>query len=102
MAKSRVTGRRAATAASKTLRSKSTGTKSKTSGGSALSQRNAPKKQTSTRAGSAASKVLRDGRTNKSSKSAAGSALSQRPVKSSKKTGTVSRKAVRRAVRRRA
>ena len=74
----KVTGRKAGTAASKTLRSKSTGKDSKTAGGSALSQRKAPKKTTSKRAASAASKTLRDGRTSKTSKSAAGSALSQR------------------------
>ena len=99
MAKSGVTGRQAAKSASKTLSNKSTGSKSKTAGGSALSQRNAPAKVTSKRAASAASKVLSDGRTSRTSKSAAGSALSQRTIKSSKKTGTVSRAAVRKAVR---
>jgi len=80
MAKNRkVTSKPAASKASKTLRSGSTGKKSKTAGGSALSQTKAPKKQTSKRAASAASKVLRDGRTSKASKSAAGSALSQTP-----------------------
>ncbi|HEC27155.1 MAG TPA: hypothetical protein ENI67_07080 [Gammaproteobacteria bacterium] len=78
MANKRVTGRKAASSASKTLTSKSTGGKSKTAAGSALSQRKAPKKQTSSRAASAASKTLRDGRTSKPSKSAAGSALSQK------------------------
>ena len=82
MARNRkVTGRSAASKASKTLRSGSTGRKSKTAGGSALSQTKAPKKQTSKRAASAASKVLRDGRTSKTSKSAAGSALAQTPKK---------------------
>ncbi len=78
MRNKRVTGKKAAKAASKTIRSKSTGRASKTAGGSALSQRKAPKKQTSTRAAKAASKTLRDGRTSKASKSAAGSALSQK------------------------
>lgn len=77
MANKKVTGRRAARAASKTLRSKSTGNKSKTAAGSALSQRKAPKRQTSTKAASAASKTLSDGRSSKTSKSAAGSALAQ-------------------------
>lgn len=99
MAKSRVTEKRAATSASKTLRAKTTGSKSKTAAGSALSQRVAPAKVRSKRAASASSKVLSDRRTSKASKSAAGSALSQRTVKSSKKVGTVSRTAVRKAVR---
>lgn len=73
----KVTGRTAASKASSTIRSKSTGSKSKTAGGSALSQRKAPAKQTSAKAASAASKVLLDGRTSKASKSAAGSALAQ-------------------------
>lgn len=74
----KVTSKKAASAASKTIRSKSTGKASKTAGGSALSQRKAPRKQTSTRAAKAASKTLRDGRTSKASKSAAGSALAQK------------------------
>jgi hypothetical protein len=78
MAKSKVTGKKAATAASKTIRGGSTGRSSKTAGGSALSQHEAPSKVTSARAASAASKVLRDGRTSAASKRAAGSALSQR------------------------
>jgi len=78
MAKSKVTGKKAATAASRTIRGGSTGRSSKAAGGSALSQRKAPKKVTSARAASAASKVLRDGRTSAASKKAAGSALSQR------------------------
>ena len=82
MSKNRkVTSKPAATSASKTISSKSTGKASKTAGGSALSQHKAPAKQTSKKAASAASKTLRDGRTSKSSKSAAGSALSQTPKK---------------------
>jgi len=81
MVSTKVTGKRAGTAASKTLRSSGTGKSSKTAGGSALSQRKAPAKTTSARAASAASRVLRDGRTSKSSKSAAGSTLSQKPSK---------------------
>jgi hypothetical protein len=53
----------------------------KTSAGSALSQRKAPKKQTSSKAATAASKVLKDGRTSKASKSAAGSTLAQKGKK---------------------
>ncbi len=74
----KVTGKKAARAASKTIRSRSTGSKSKTAGGSALSQRKAPRKQTSARAATAASKTMRDRRTSKTSKSAAGSALAQK------------------------
>lgn len=77
MANRKVTGRVAASKASQTMRSVSTGKASKTAGGSALSQRKAPSKQTSDRAASIASKVLRDGRTSAASKSAAGSALAQ-------------------------
>lgn len=81
MAKKKVTRKKAAQAASKTLKSKATGKKSKSAAGSALSQRKAPKKTTGKKAASAASKTLRDGRTSKTSKSAAGSALSQRKKK---------------------
>ena len=77
MANTKMTGSKAASAASKTLQNNSTGANSKTAAGSALSQTNAPKKQTSAPAASAASKVLSDGRTSTQSKSAAGSALSQ-------------------------
>jgi len=78
MGKNKVTRGKAASNASKALRSQETGNKTKTAAGSALSQTHAPKKSTSSAAASAASKVLRDGRTNKESKSAAGSALAQR------------------------
>lgn len=81
MAKGKVTSSRVAGKASKTLRSSSTGSKSKTSAGSALSQTKSPTKYTSKKAASAASSVLRDGRTSKTSKSAAGSTLSQRQKK---------------------
>ncbi len=84
MARAKVTRSQAASKASKTLNNKSTGSKSKSAAGSALSQTKAPKKVTSKRAASAASSVLRDGRTSKTSKSAAGSALSQRPAKKKK------------------
>lgn len=84
MAKKEVTSKPAATSASKTLRSDSTGKASKSSAGSALSQRKAPEKETSAKAGSTASKTLSDGRTSKDSKSAAGSALTQRPAKKGK------------------
>lgn len=77
MAKGKVTGKKAASSASKTLRSGATGKKSKTAAGSALSQTAAPGKTTSKRAGKAASHVVRDKRTSKTSKTAAGSALSQ-------------------------
>ena len=80
----KVTQPGAASSASNTLRSKSTGGKSKSASGSALSQTKAPKKITSKKAATDASQTLRDGRTSKDSKSAAGSALAQKP-KSSKK-----------------
>ena len=81
----KVTGKKAASSASKTMTSKSTGKGSKTAAGSALSQTKAPKKNTSAKAASTASKVLRDGRTSKASKTAAGSALSQREKAAKKK-----------------
>lgn len=74
-----VTSKKAASAASKVLRSGSTSKASKSAAGSALSQRKAPAKVTSKRAASAASKTLRKGSTSKTSKTAAGSALTQRP-----------------------
>lgn len=85
----KVTGKKAATDASKTLKSESTSRKSKTAAGSALSQTKAPKKETTVKAARAASSVLSDGRTSRSSKAAAGSALSQR---STKTKGTGARK----------
>jgi hypothetical protein len=78
MAKNKITGGKAASSASKALRSQETGDKTKTAAGSALSQTHAPKKSTSSAAASAASRVLRDGRTSKESKSAAASALAQK------------------------
>jgi hypothetical protein len=86
MAKPKVTGKKAATSASKTLKNTSTAKKSKTAAGSALSQKGAPKKVTSKKAATTASKTLRDGRTSKDSKAAAGSALSQRPKTVAKKS----------------
>lgn len=83
MPKGRTTGPSAASNASKTLQSGSTGGRSKSAAGSALSQTGAPAKTTSSKAASAASAVLRDGRTSAASKSAAASALSQ--AKSGKK-----------------
>lgn len=80
----KTTGTKAASSASKTLTSKSTGAKSKASSGNALSQTGAPKRQTSSKAASAASATLRDGRTSKAAKSAAGSALAQTPSKKKK------------------
>ena len=73
------TSKRAATAASKVLRNKSTSKAAKSAAGSALSQRKAPQKVTRTKAASAASKTLRKSSTSKSAKSAAGSALTQKP-----------------------
>lgn len=81
----KVTGKKVASNASKTLTSKATGPTSKAAAGSALSQTAAPKKTTSDRAASSASKVLTDGRTSKTSKSAAGSALSQKEKGKSRK-----------------
>jgi len=73
----KTTSPKVATKASGVLRSGSTGTASKSAGGSALSQVK-PGKVTSSPAAKQASKVLEDGRTGAKSKSAAGSALSQK------------------------
>lgn len=81
MVNKKETGEKAASNASKTLKSKSTGKASKAAAGSALAQTAAPNKQTSSGAAHAASKTLRDGRTSKASKSAAGSALAQKAKK---------------------
>ena len=72
------TGKNAASNASKTLKDESTADKSKSAAASALSQTDAPEKETSGEAASKASDVLRDGRTSSSSKSASGSALTQK------------------------
>jgi hypothetical protein len=80
MAKNReVTGKKAASAASKVLRNPSTSKTAKSAAGSALSQTKAPPKITSTKAATAASKTLRNASTSKTSKTAAGSALTQKP-----------------------
>lgn len=105
MAESKTTGKSAASKASKTLLSKSSGPASKTAAGSALAQVSAPRKSTSASAAQAASKMLQDGRNGGASKSAAGSALSQkapsnsRTIKNPVKTGTVSRSAARSAAK---
>jgi hypothetical protein len=75
----KVTSKPVASKASETLSSKSTGQGSKSAAASALSQTNAPDKQTQPKAASAASKTLSDGRTSDKAKSAAASALSQTP-----------------------
>jgi addiction module HigA family antidote len=77
VASSKRTGSKAATAASRALRSGSTSKKSKSAAGSALAQRKSAK-VTSGKAASAASATLRSGSTGKASKSAAASALAQR------------------------
>ncbi|HBM63099.1 MAG TPA: hypothetical protein DD418_04320 [Pseudomonas sp.] len=79
--KGETTSKPVGTKASSVLRSSSTGAVTKSSAGSALSQRQ-PAKVTSPAAGSAASKTLRDGRSSAASKSAAASTLTQRPNKS--------------------
>lgn len=80
MAKNReVTGKHAATAASKVLRNPNASKTAKSAADSALSQRKAPAKVTSGKAATAASKTLHTSSASKSAKSAAGSALTQRP-----------------------
>ena len=75
----KVTSKKAASAASKTLRDGRTAKASKSAAGSALSQRKAPKKTTSKKVATSASKTLRSKSTAKNSKTSAGSALSQKP-----------------------
>jgi hypothetical protein len=74
---SKMTGPKAAKAASHVLNSPSTGKASKAAAGSALTQSRTRGESTSPKAATAASQVLRDGRTSAASKTAAGSALSQ-------------------------
>jgi hypothetical protein len=77
--KSEVTSKKAATAASKVLRSKCSSKAAKSTAGSALSQTKAPMKVTLKDAGTVASKTLRSSFSNKKAKLTAGSALTQRP-----------------------
>jgi antitoxin HigA-1 len=77
VASSKRTGSKAATAASRILRSGATSKKSKSAAGSALAQRKSTK-VTSRKAATAASATLRSRSTGKASKSAAASALAQR------------------------
>ncbi|VUD69376.1 hypothetical protein TDB9533_04743 [Thalassocella blandensis] len=79
--KTEVTGKKAASAASKVLRNPNSSKAAKSAAGSALSQTKSPPKVTSKKAATAASKTLRSKSTSKTSKTAAGSALTQRPNK---------------------
>lgn len=79
MAKKEVTSSRAASAASKVLRTEGSSKAGKSAAGSALSQAKAPAKVTGVKAASAASKVLRHESSNKAAKTSAGSALTQKP-----------------------
>lgn len=82
----KTTGKKAATAASKTLSDGRTGDDSKSAGGSALSQAaKSPSKSTGKKAAASASDVLQDDSTGAKSKTAAASALAQTPSKKSKK-----------------
>ncbi len=79
---SEVTGKRAASAAARTLRNPNASKAAKSAAGSALTQRSSGQKNsevTSKKAASAAAKTLRNPNASKAAKSAAGSALTQRP-----------------------
>lgn len=76
--KPEITSKRAATAASKVLRSDNSSKTAKSAAGSALSQHKTPPKVTSAKAATAASTALRNASSSKSTKTAAGSALTQR------------------------
>ncbi len=89
MAKRKTTSPEVASKASETLKSNSTGKKSKTAAASVLAQTKVKDKTTTKSAAKAASDVLKDGRTSSSSKKAAGSALSQKTGgKASKSSST--------------
>jgi hypothetical protein len=79
--KSEVTGKKAATAASKVLRNPNSSKAAKSAAGSALAQTKAPSKVTSSKAASAASKTLRESGSSKSAKTSSGSALTQKQNK---------------------
>ncbi|MBF0155107.1 MAG: hypothetical protein HQL64_15315 [Magnetococcales bacterium] len=74
------TGKRAASAAARTLRNPNASQAAKSAAGSALAQ-TGNAKVTGPKAASAASKALKSPGTSKAGKSAAGSALTQRPNK---------------------
>jgi len=74
------TGKRAASAAARTLRSPTASKVAKSAAGSALTQRKSTE-VTGKKAASAAAKTLRSPTASKAAKSAAGSALTQRPNK---------------------
>jgi hypothetical protein len=97
--KQKVTGRAAARKTSKVEGRASNGSQALTAAGSALSQTSSPTRQTSAAAASAAGRTLRDSRESRAEKSAAASPLSQRTVRSSARTGNVSRSAVKSAVK---
>ncbi len=77
--KTEVTGKKAASAASKVLRTPGASKAAKSAAGSTLSQTKAPKRVTSPKAAKAASKTLRSSGASKSARSSAGSALTQKP-----------------------
>ena len=81
MTKKEVTSSKAATAASKVLRSDGASKAAKSAAGSALSQTKAPAKVTSAKVATTASKVLKQESSSKSAKTSAGSALTQTPNK---------------------
>ena len=84
---SKSTGKKAATAASKTLSDGRTGADSKAAGGSALSQADtSTEKATGDAAASSASEVLQSDDTGAKSKTAAASALAQKDGAKSKKS----------------
>ena len=72
------TGKRAASAAGRTLRSPTVSKAAKSAAGSALTQRKSTE-VTGKKSASAAAKTLRSPTASKAAKSAAGSALTQRP-----------------------
>lgn len=98
MAKNKkTTQKKASKSASRVLKDKDSGKKSKTASGSALSQTGTPKRQTGKKAASSASRTMKDGRTSKASKSAAGSALAQTPKTKDKKVPAARKKTAKKA-----
>ena len=81
MAKKEVTGKKAASVASKVLKNPAASKSAKSAAGSTLSQTKAPTKETGKKAGTAASKTLKSSTATKAAKTSAGSALTQRSNK---------------------
>ena len=99
MTKPKATGRPAATKSSQDVSSASSRAQAHTSAGSALSQTSSPKRQTTAAAASSAGRTLLDPRASRAERLASASTLSQQTVRSSARTGSVTRGAVKSVVK---